>query len=1558
MYRLKIRSIASAIAVLGCCAFAQAQYEELDGLVNPFTGNVNYQQPLINIDGPHGESFSVHTSYNSGGIRMNQPAGLVGLGWGISAPQITRIVEGVPDDWNGNSKTIFTVEEGTETKNYYGPIYFRDFPNKSSFSHYNTDDEMDTYSSEYRQDGNTFVGVSYDKYMVNAPGLSGEMMLKLFEYASLVNSKNESTLYPGSKSAQTTVYYDIQAKKFTERPRFYMKNLKGVSVDNYLKDLPKDDWEPENYDENHSGTVKGYNGDVSPSGFIDNGYYIVYWTNGELNTLKGNGDYLAHNFIESDYYYGVTRENDDLIGAIQVTDPSGMTYHFSLPEYVYSSSSITFETDDDGLAQSLSSSSITLDSNIPSYAKSWKLVAITGPDFKDQGVIGKVDAADEGYWVHLDYGKVQDKKEVQSPMYELTPDINMPGSRIDITRYELPKYRREPFRYEKTGSVNKTVFQDYYINKVSTATHNLLFYYSSRNDNIGSLANGKGVSDLKLDRILLINSSDLSTVENLRSAISFSSDFRFPFGNVDNLYSNNAASGYSNYLLGEVAFEYDYSLCANYYSNINTNISTNTISIGSDSYEGIVSKNSATNSGKLTLKKIRKYYQKRSEPFDPTIFEYSSNNPDFNPIKIDKWGFYKSNQISFFGNYTDGISKDYVDAWLLSKIYKPNGSEIELEYESDDYIRVGNSTHNNDYDYIKPMRTFKVESIVHQNTSSTTNSQPRTIRLKLKLEGDLPTSFLGTNTSREALAMLRFKGSCKTEFFAVGTSSNIAYDRLIDDIKAVYLPADPALGMGFKGNIPAGGTVGVTHAIDGKIHQNVLQGDQFYSLPGNTNTYGRNLVSLTVNSINEVTVELKEPKFFNDLYRSQTYHEQLDGNGDKIYCNDCGSNDGADPYDYSKASNFMFGYISVGFPAAAYGGGVRLAKATLKNLDNNETFHIKMNYSVGTASTEPDRYAPISYDKNEIPSKPGHGYRFPYTELTLPIALYRSKVGNDPLIPAPMVYYTHPKVEYFGNDNWLKTHSYAFHGGQEFPKIKYSLTDIEGDFIAKVDGVRDRIEVDIYNKSKIIDQSSLFGKPISMTVSAPDGDVSKSYGYSDLGSIHEYFTKRTSNDVRNNGNGEGGVNPKDIYVNHFYGVHEVKNYVLTTSQLKKDDGTRVTQTFSNYDPVASAFLSSKEQHNVLGVVNHETVIPGYKTNPAFESKYQSPSNKNITGVMEKFTDNMRNRASQVIFSDQIPSLNLLAGTAQPQVSGYVYDYPIVEKSRLNPNTANNNWTDGDKTTLINEGKLSLESYNLNTNIASSVHYESLENQIVSQAENASYFSNFFEAFEYTYYDGDANKTVLPSHAELSPNGAVVESSGVSGYDSHTGDFHLNLENNAYLSYKVAGSTKAGTGYIRDLLMNGKTYVVRYWVQEEFFDEIDVTIYFNGSLANGGLYNQTLNFQPVEVLANNNGWLLFQQKFEVPDGFQLELNADYFELRISNRGSEDILIDDVSLKPVDASMMGFVYDKFNGQITHLLDDTNRYVRYEYDNTGRQIKIWRETATGEELLKETEYHHEKY
>lgn len=85
-------------------------------MVDPFTGDFNYNIPLFDLPGPDG-GYPFNLAYHAG-ITMDQEASWVGLGWSLNPGAITRSMRGIPDEFNGDKVTVIEDMKPNNTWNF------------------------------------------------------------------------------------------------------------------------------------------------------------------------------------------------------------------------------------------------------------------------------------------------------------------------------------------------------------------------------------------------------------------------------------------------------------------------------------------------------------------------------------------------------------------------------------------------------------------------------------------------------------------------------------------------------------------------------------------------------------------------------------------------------------------------------------------------------------------------------------------------------------------------------------------------------------------------------------------------------------------------------------------------------------------------------------------------------------------------------------------------------------------------------------------------------------------------------------------------------------------------------------------------------------------------------------------------------------------------------------------------------------------------------------------------------------------------------------------------
>lgn len=213
------------------------------------------------------------------------------------------------------------------------------------------------------------------------------------------------------------------------------------------------------------------------------------------------------------------------------------------------------------------------------------------------------------------------------------------------------------------------------------------------------------VPQLKLTRLVLFKNEDFATLNTPSSSIYNVSNtvnsFDISTAGKDKFYNEtwynhaNNKSSIESKSLQTIEFNQDYSLSKKYVNNIKTTVcATDKLSPPSDIVKGIKTESADyTASGKLTLNEILTYNVGHAKTAPSVIFDYhkanTDDNPDYNPVKIDYSGFYKSDaSAQGYSSYTSPTSKLYTDAWSLRQIMSPMGGTVEMNYESNEYEKV------------------------------------------------------------------------------------------------------------------------------------------------------------------------------------------------------------------------------------------------------------------------------------------------------------------------------------------------------------------------------------------------------------------------------------------------------------------------------------------------------------------------------------------------------------------------------------------------------------------------------------------------------------------------------------------------------------------------------------------------------------------------------------------------------------------------------------------------------------------------------------------------------
>lgn len=708
------------------CAWQQGKAQPpvagVSQFVDKYTGDLNYSIPLLTVPGPNGEAFPITLQYASGGIGVDQTASEVGLGWSLTVGEIARRMNGHPDDYRGAPvvrNSIGLVEESQnvidpslttpdEDLQVYGPVHFKDVPQVTT-TNCTACPSMDIYATQTEEnDGSSpFEFPDYDDYVMAGPLLSGALSLRLFDHATIFKK-------PIIGTGQEAFEYDmgIHYAPVLQRPVMFSPDAASLNIEPALdRDWTSwpDDWHFQDFPFADPSNPTSYGTDLidqNGTRVVKTGKQVKYFTNKEIADHHSETS-LITGFIDwrdpSDY---PSRSNTDHfpqhgIGAIQVLAEDGRTFHFSLPVHLRQQTRYTFDINGNITGYQIQEATIKQDLLEEDYAESWKLTAITGPDYVDDGD-GLPGQGDRGYWIRFDYAKWADDFSTRFPSFGYEVDM---GSRNMISSAQGALLLQSPL-YRKTGMVVNQRREIIYLNRIVTTSHSALFIHDIRMDDHS--VDEAPIPLLRLARIILVRNSDLNGSTPSPSTSLGLGPFNTPNMGCtpDNVYhvGHLTGGGLMNTSLASVQLDHDYSLSKGYYTNINSGYASSICLGAAASSTSLfvpeptgVNANHNASSGKLTLKSIKHLGRAGVQTIPDHRFTYY-DEIEGDPLhhdhrKKDHFGNYKFNHDPYSrGGYTTTISAARLHAWSLRTITDPLDAVLTVTYEPDDYVRTGYPT--------------------------------------------------------------------------------------------------------------------------------------------------------------------------------------------------------------------------------------------------------------------------------------------------------------------------------------------------------------------------------------------------------------------------------------------------------------------------------------------------------------------------------------------------------------------------------------------------------------------------------------------------------------------------------------------------------------------------------------------------------------------------------------------------------------------------------------------------------------------------------------------------
>ncbi|MDP2386986.1 MAG: hypothetical protein Q8M29_11480 [Bacteroidota bacterium] len=1459
--------------------------------VDPFTGDFHYSVPLMSVPGPNGENVPITASYNAG-IRMNQAASWIGLGWDFNPGEISRQVNGTPDDNNGkvnfSSSCGLTIGAVTRDDNaLYGPMYYNaaGTPNYSltagtttvtpytiNDKRYVSHDAFMTKTGRFQYTvGGTqgyvnlpFASADYDNYSVSGAGIGGA--LQPYAY-STIKLKWEETLI-----GQQTPADGLSTGSNNIKPlQFYFSKSADVT----------------------GTTVE------STTNRIKTGYFVKYLTNTELNNETTND---AVGFIDyrpkpstGDRRPSADFEGDG-IGAYQITTPAGVTYHYSLPVYTSDEQFVNF-------GRNNSASDLTKRVDISrkryKYASSWKLTAITGSDYIDDGD-NIVDEDDKGYWVAYDYALWNNDYQWSSNMY---------GFRKDFLPRQWSMFSRMNGKlYEQRASVSTGSSQQYYLNKIKTATHSAFFVKSIRKDeqSMDHLYNSANSAkpQLKLDRIVLLRNEDASLFDPSTGSITAVTGYTTTGCNTnsdiihDGTYTANLTN-INNASLKSVEFVTDYSLCKKYYPNIASTVTSYPVdfTVQGSVYQSIISScnvrgtpciaysypsavSTSTSDelnagGKLTLNKIKVYELGKVSVYPSYDFAYTTNNPDYDCDKTDLWGFYKSdydpNKRSY---YTTSTSKANVDAWSLKTITTPLGGKLNVTYESDEYKYEGGFGLGNEAHF-----TYLLDGVAggHDAGGNTAN---------FSNEPDYVSSCLRARTVIQASA------SCTGVFYYGEDEYGVEFDT-----------PDPYYDQNCTVNLNYSPTNALTEWAWTK---------RWFSL-----AYGGGI------RVKDIVVE--DPESEKSYKLEYTY-----ANGvctykpEKFYVGDYSLTDNPIQNDRDNIGS-MVGYQTVNTKTISNNGH-----------DNGKTeFVYNVNYT-------PSKMNAVAYNPEH------HPHQTPYWRDNCTYYL-----NQYPTIDLCRVWTSETVVPFaitrltgtFGLFGKLERKSVYDKTNVllAYTKNNYkTVSEIQESF------TKDDQKYTEYNSFAVSNVSLSYQTGPVLPVHTP-----QSYSTSVSGGV-QFFKDSITYKVLNNVTLKqySVLDKTESFANGITTVSKVNErdpismQPLSSTMIDPTQGaitTTIKPAYTNtvsYSGMGlkSACSTCSGNENMVSLVEEQRTIkqPVFR-NTDGELTYNSSSPGILMGASKQTYASTVTKRKFNTTSGLYESASETANTWLPYES-----YSALTTASTPSSTTTPEWKKTNTITVYNTLNKALETEGMSGR-KSAVKYGYNNLYPLASISDANYNCFTFSSFEDKINVGTSGTPVWHFGGEV--KGGVYQQAASGGVAPHTGYYMAAVPTNTF-----------GPGINLKGFETGRSYRASVWVHKNSPNNAALCAALDGSVGGTGMSTwYAVNKNDAANITVGN-WILMSLQIEVPEGYVESGGTNGFNnlsFYVWNTGTTTAYYDDLMVRPVDAPITGTVYDPVTARVMSTLDNENFASYFEYDAAGRVTKTYKETRLGVKKISETQY-----
>jgi hypothetical protein len=350
-----------------------------------------------------------------------------------------------------------------------------------SFDNYSileVDTDLKTDMDPEKQMGGTFP--NYDNFYVHAQGVSGNIRPYYFE--KFLVKRND---YVEKEDSDGDTYKQYKTYQYPLGDNYKRAEFRFVGdLSNRFEYNPEPiRMVPDAYysQSNPMGFNFGWSNDLVKGELGNEPYasntlagsrHIEYLTNSDIAQADSPNSRASKSGFKETNSTGFNRNNQAsyAIGAMIITNESGVKYHFSLPVMTF---------DEYTYAENVSKILTFNESKNPTgYAYTWLLTGVTGVDYIDRGPDGnpdgKLNEFDWGYWVSFEYGKWTDQYYWRNPSEDMSLDIDNQFKKFSEGRKEL-----------------------YYLDAIRTKSHTALFIKEIRDDAKSTIYSYRNISNVK-----------------------------------------------------------------------------------------------------------------------------------------------------------------------------------------------------------------------------------------------------------------------------------------------------------------------------------------------------------------------------------------------------------------------------------------------------------------------------------------------------------------------------------------------------------------------------------------------------------------------------------------------------------------------------------------------------------------------------------------------------------------------------------------------------------------------------------------------------------------------------------------------------------------------------------------------------------------------------------------------------------------------------------------------------------------------------------------------------